>query len=426
MNDLESFWDLIGVSDDAVLILENGVLVRCNKSAAELMPDIDIIDQKQFSLALFSPKFQPCGKLSVEQEEESRKIAVNKGYERFEWVLLNPDNENYFAEVTLLHSDNEGISLLLIILRSINRQEQNLRTLERQRKEIIQKNEEIKIQGAEIELQKEQFEIQRDLAEKQRDEIAVQKKALIDSIRYASRIQSALLPDNELIDSVFSEFFILNKPKDILSGDFYWFSEKNGKIVIAVADCTGHGVPGALLSVLGMKFLDEIVNGTGTTQPDRILNHLRERIIQSIGQTGKPGGTNDGMDIALLSIDMTSSTLHFAGALNPIFIIKNNSLREIKGDRLPLGMQTGNDKPYTNHKVLLEPHDSIYLFSDGYADQFGWRTNKKFNLTNFRELIVSIQDVPMKAQKILLENNLKNWMGDLEQIDDIMVVGLQI
>ena len=196
--------------------------------------------------------------------------------------------------------------------------------------------------------------------------------------------------------------------------------------MIAVADCTGHGVPGALLSVLGMKFLDEIVNDAGIIQPNRILDHLKVQIIKSIGQAGKTGWTNDGMDIALISIDMTKNSLLFAGALNSIFVIKNNNLREIKGDRMPLGVQTIIDKPYENYRVLLEPHDSIYLFSDGYADQFGWRTNKKFCITNFRELILSIQDFPMKAQKVLLEDNLKNWMGDLEQIDDIMVVGIKI
>ena len=153
---------------------------------------------------------------------------------------------------------------------------------------------------------------------------------------------------------------------------------------------------------------------------------MRDRIIKTMGQTGKTGETGDGMDIALVSIDLENYTLQYAGAFNPLFIIRNNNLSEIKGDRMPLGFHIKIDKPFTNHEIEIKANDSIYLFSDGYKDQFGWRSNKKFNLDNFRKLLLSVQNVPMKAQKLLLENNLKNWMGDMEQIDDIMVIGIRI
>jgi serine phosphatase RsbU (regulator of sigma subunit) len=426
MSGLEAFRNHDEMSDDAILIFENDVLVKWNKAASEILKDVNLKNHKEFNLSGHSPKFQPCGKLSVEKEAELKKIATSTGYNRFEWTLENSQNEQLSVEVTFSHRNYKKKSSLLMALRDINQQKKNLQLLEHQRKEIMQKNEEIEIQREEIGLQKEQVEIQRDLAEKQRDEISVQKKALTDSIRYASRIQSALLPESESFCSVFSDYFILNKPKDIVSGDFYWFSQKNGIMVVAVADCTGHGVPGALMSVLGMKFLDEIVNDAGITQPDRILNHLKERIIKSLGQTGKAGETTDGMDIALVSIDLVKNSLQFAGAFNPLYIIRNNKLREIKGDRMPLGFQMRMNTPFTNHEILIEANDSIYLFTDGYADQYGWRSNKKLNVKNFRELIMSIQNVPMKAQKILLENDLKNWMGDLEQIDDIMILGIKI
>jgi serine phosphatase RsbU (regulator of sigma subunit) len=313
-----------------------------------------------------------------------------------------------------------------MILRDINLEKENKLLLEWQKNEIIQKSEEIETQMDAIESQKEEIETQRDLAEKQRDEISVQKKELTDSIKYASRIQSALLPESESFSKIFSDYFILNKPKDIISGDFYWLLTKGNKTVVAVADCTGHGVPGAFMSILGVEFLNEIVNNLGIVQPNRILNNIRNRIIKSMTQTGKVGETSDGMDIALVSIDLENYTLQYAGAFNPLFIIRNNNLSEIKGDRMPVGFHEKIDKPFTNHEIQIKVNDSIYLFSDGYKDQFGWRSNKKFNPDNFRELLLSVQNVPMKAQKLLLENTLKNWMGDVEQIDDIMVVGLRI
>ena len=303
---------------------------------------------------------------------------------------------------------------------------ENLILLESLRTEIKLKNEEIEMLREEIESQKEKNEMQRDLAEKQRDEISAQKKALTDSIRYASRIQSALQPESKSLSKIFSDYFILNKPKDIVSGDFYWISIKEDKTVVAVADSTGHGVPGAFMSLLGMKILEETVHNIGITQPDKILDNLRDHIIKSMGQTGRAGETSDGMDIALISIDMSNYSLQYAGACNPLLMIRNNNIIEIKGDKMPLGYQTRTNKPFTNHDLEIKPYDSIYLFTDGYTDQFGWRTGKKFCIHNFRELLLSIQNVPMKAQKILLEDNLKNWMGDLEQVDDIMVIGLQI
>lgn len=416
MNVPEPYRELLEASKDAVLLLENDRVVNYNSSAAELLNETGLEIHAEFYLHRFSPEFQPDRILSVEMEEESRKTAAETGCLRIEWLMAIPGREKYYAEITFLHREIRGNSWLLVILR----------TSEKQKEDIIKKNEEIKIQAVKIERQNEQIEIQRDLAEKQRDEIALQKKALIDSIRYASRIQSALLPDHELLGRNFSGFFILNKPRDILSGDFYWFSEIKDKIIIVVADCTGHGVPGALLSVLGMKFLDEIVNSKGIIRPDNILNHLRKRIIGSIGPSGKNEGTSDGMDIAVVSIDKAGHRLHFAGALNPLIIINNGNLREIKGDMLPLGSQTISDKSYKQHEVILEPEDSVYLFTDGYADQFGWRSNKKIKLKYFRDLIISIQNLPVKAQGLLLENNLKNWMGDLEQTDDILVLGLKL
>lgn len=423
MSSVETIWKLFEKSDDALLLIEDDTFVKCNKAAHKMLKDADLKSNTRFSLTKFSPKLQPGDEPSAEQEKEYMKIAARKGYNRFEWVLNNLKNEEFFVEVTMYYGEEKEKSLLYIILRDISLEKKNKLLLE---SEIIEKTEEIETQRNAIDSQKEELETHRDLAETQRDKITAQKRELTDSIQYARRIQSALLPGIESLKEIFSDYFILNKPKDIVSGDFFWISKNNNKIVVAVADCTGHGVPGAFISILGIKFLNEIVNNLEIIQPNKILNNLRDMIIESLGQTGKAGEADDGLDIALISINWENYSLQFSGAFNPLFLIRDNKLIEIKGDRMPLSFLKTIDKSFTNHEIQIYANDSIYLFTDGYKDQFGWRSDKKFNLGNFRELLLSVQNVPMKAQKLLLENNFNNWKGDLEQIDDIMVVGLRI
>jgi len=426
MSDFKAIWQFFEKSENPTFIVKNEALVKWNDAASRILKNGYFENTGKFSLTSFSPELQPCGTKSAEKEKELIKIAAKNDFYRFEWMLKNPGNEDFFVEVTACFVNNNGKTLLYLILRDITLEKQNINLLELLRADIMLKNEEIEIQREEIKSQKEKNEMQLDLAEKQRDEISAQKKALTDSIRYASRIQSAFQPESKSLCKIFSHYFILNKPKDVVSGDFYWFFTKEDKTVVAVADSTGHGVPGAFMSLLGMEFLEETVVDLGITQPDKILDNLRDHIIKSMGQTGKIGETHDGMDIGLISIDMANYSLQYAGAWHPLLLIRNNNIIEIKGDRMPLGYQMRTNKPFTNHVLQIKPNDSIYLFTDGYLDQFGWRTGKKFYKHNFRELLLSIQNVPMKAQKILLENNLKNWMGDLEQVDDIMVIGLQI
>ena len=311
-------------------------------------------------------------------------------------------------------------------VRDSNTEKKNNLMTVKHKDEIIRLNKEIETLKDEIEAQKEELETRRDLAENQRDEISSQKNELTDSIKYASRIQSSLMPGSELFKKSFSDYFILNKPKDIVSGDFYWISEIGSETVVAVVDCTGHGVPGAFMSMLGIGLLNEIVNDLNIVQPNLILNNLRDRVIKSLAQSGENNETMDGMDIALITVDRENFTLQFSGALNSLIMIRNNKLSETRGDRMPVGSYLITDKPFTNHEIEIKANDSIYLFTDGYKDQYGWRNNGKLKHDRFLEYLQSIQNVPMKAQKILLENNLKNWMGDLEQIDDILVVGMQI
>ncbi|MBU8892449.1 MAG: SpoIIE family protein phosphatase [Bacteroidales bacterium] len=272
--------------------------------------------------------------------------------------------------------------------------------------------------------QKIQFQVENEL--KQREMITRKNKEIMADIRYASRIQHAILPQLDFIEKFFHDYFILHQPKRHVSGDFYWVSCQGNKKIIAVGDCTGHGISGALMHMLGSAFLKEIIVGNNFSTASDILEQLRDHIMQSLNQTGETGEAQDGLDISLCIIDCENNKLQFSGANNPVYIIKNNELTEIKGDRMPVGIHINFNKPFTNHNIDLEPNDQIYLFSDGYADQFGGPHGKKFRYKQFKELLVKVSHEPMNIQKEILNNVHDNWRGEAEQIDDILVFGLKI
>ena len=276
------------------------------------------------------------------------------------------------------------------------------------------------IKHANILLEEQNIEIKH-----QRDQIFQQKQEITDSIMYASRIQTAILPPEKFLDEL-ADHFILYKPRDIVSGDYYWMTQKDNKTIVVVADCTGHGVPGAFMSMLGISFLNEIVNKGDSTQPNDILNNLRDNVVNSLHQTGEEGEQQDGMDLALCVIDNDKTRLWFAGAYNPLFLIRDGELTEVKPDKMPIGIHKEKTDPFTNNEVPIRKGDAIYMFSDGYVDQFGGPKAKKFMSKNFKDLLVSIHNDPMKDQKEFLDSTIENWKGDVEQIDDILVMGLRI
>lgn len=266
-------------------------------------------------------------------------------------------------------------------------------------------------------------------------ELAAKNKSIMDSIRYAKRIQDALLPDNAHIQSFIKDYFILYKPRDIVSGDFYWTMQKESKIYFVAADCTGHGVPGGFMSMLGIAFLNEIVNKELETAAE-ILNQLREYVIRSLKQTGKKGDTHDGMDLALCVFDYNKKSMQFASANNPGYLIRNNALHEIsakpenaiiqlKPDKMPIGIYYRKTKTFTNQEFNLSPGDVIYLSSDGYKDQFGGTNQRKFMSKNFKKLLVDIHKKPMEKQQEILDLTFENWRGELEQVDDVLVAGIR-
>ncbi len=264
---------------------------------------------------------------------------------------------------------------------------------------------------------------QKAIIEEQKLIVEVKNKEIVDSINYAKRIQSAILPSIEKIRKYLPDTFVLYQPKDIVAGDFYWFAEKEGKILIAVADCTGHGVPGAMVSVVCHNALNRAVNDFKLVEPSKILDRTAELVKEAFKKNNEE--VKDGMDISLCAFDLKNNELEYAGAINSLFYVTENKLKEVKGDKQPIG-QFADVKPFTNHKIALSQGDRVYMFSDGYADQFGGEKGKKYMYRRFRDLISSISKKEFSTQKQELMNEFENWRGGLEQLDDVCVIGVRV
>ena len=271
--------------------------------------------------------------------------------------------------------------------------------------------------------QKEKIQAQNEMLKQRNEEIT-------DSLHYAMRIQSAMLPPESYISELLIDNFILYKPKDIVSGDFYWIKHVNQYVIVVAADCTGHGIPGAFMSILGMSYLNEIVQRREVTQANMILNELRKQIKISLRQHGERDESLDGIDMSLSSFDLKELKMQYAGANNSLFLIRGvgteAKLMEYKADLMPIGYYHGNEKSFTNHEIKLIPGDTIYMFSDGFCDQKGGGNNKKFMSSQFKKLLLGIQGESMHNQKLILENMFIDWMGNNPQVDDVLVIGMRI
>ncbi len=269
-------------------------------------------------------------------------------------------------------------------------------------------------------------QLQKQIIETQKNDVDEKQKEIVDSINYAKRIQEALLPAKEIKYKIFPDAFVLFQPKDIVSGDFYWFAEKNNKRLIAAVDCTGHGVPGAFMSMIGNTFLNEIVNVRGITNPAEILNQLRQQIITSLKQTGSCGENKDGMDISLLCFDDKKNSVEFAGANNPLWLIRAGNCFEYKADKQPVGYYLGKTVPFKNVNIPLQKGDVLYIFTDGFADQFGGEKGKKFKYKNLKDILIAAQAMPMQEQEEQLLKTFNDWKNNLEQVDDVCVIGIRV
>jgi len=338
-----------------------------------------------------------------------------------------------------------GFILILIfvvfIIRSYIQKKKANKFLILQKQEIAEKNEELNQQNEEITVQRDEIIKQKEIVETIHFEIS-------ESIDYATRLQQAILPEKKILEKYLSEHFILFNPKDKVSGDFYWWAHVENHTIITAADCTGHGVPGAFMSMLGTSFLREIVQKEYITHTGVILRKLRKEIIKALKQKGEMGEQKDGMDMAIISIDHETNIVQFSGANNPLYIIKSGTLKvkseenntiklyeldelstfklyEIKPNKMPIAIYLKMDK-FTTHEIQLEKGDQLYMFSDGFADQFGGPKGKKFKYKPFKRLLLENADKPMTEQKEILNNAFIDWKGNYEQIDDVVVIGLKI
>jgi serine phosphatase RsbU (regulator of sigma subunit) len=270
-----------------------------------------------------------------------------------------------------------------------------------------------------------------ELVEHRTSEIVAQKKiieeknkSILDSIRYAERIQGALLTPKSYLEEHLKDHFVFYKPKDIVSGDFYWANQKGDKLFFAVIDCTGHGVPGALMSIVAHANLQRAVVIFELQSPADILNKLNETVISLFSKSAEVN-INDGMDVALCSLDRSLMKLEFAGANNPMYLVRNGELIEYKGDKQPIGNFISN-KDFTNNSIDVQKDDCIYFLTDGYADQFGGPAGKKFMYKQLKNLLLANSEKPMQEQGSILVKAFADWKGDLDQVDDVCLLGIRI
>lgn len=271
--------------------------------------------------------------------------------------------------------------------------------------------------------QKALFEIEKSNFEQLKNQLEYKKTEFLQSITSAKRIQTAVLPAKSTMDRFLEEYFIFYKPKDIVSGDFYWFEYYNCKLYIAVADCTGHGVPGAMMSLICNNALLKALYDDASETTGELLNNTRDHIIENLSK-GK-FDIADGMDISLCCIDFLEYNIEWSGANNPLWIIRENEFIELKPNKTTVGKDINLVK-FETHSLQLSEHDLIYMFSDGYKDQFGGESNKKFMNKRFKEMLLTISKHPLKDQSKIVENNLREWMGNNEQVDDICVMGIKL
>lgn len=295
---------------------------------------------------------------------------------------------------------------------------------------IEQQNQELQILVNQLKEYNENLEntvkIRTREVEQQRDKLQTANKELTDSIIYASLIQQAVLTPTDILRDIFPDFFIFNRPRNIVSGDFYWFHRVENILCVVAADCTGHGVPGAFMSMLGITLLNEIAGKQLHVRAHEVLNEMRLRIKK----TFQNSGTKDGVDMSLCMINTQTLTMQYAGAFNPIYIYRNTGestcFFEFKADRFPLGSHPKDNVSFSTHDFQLLENDSLYMFSDGYSSQFGGNRPETFRSTRFKEKLSSIQHISMSEQKTQLINTIEQWQGAIEQIDDILILGIRI
>ncbi|MCE9538619.1 MAG: tetratricopeptide repeat protein [Bacteroidetes bacterium] len=384
----------------------------------EAMADL-YFETKRFQLALQHYKKAVALKDTIFSQENKKQLvrkemnyefgkkeAANKAEQEKKDAITEADSKK---QKIIISSVAIGLLLVMIFAGFIFR---SLR-ITRKQKQII-------------EVKSKETEEQKKIVDEKNKLVEEKQKEILDSITYAKRIQSAMLPHRRDIWAAFPNSFVLFKPKDIVSGDFYFFHKSNKSVFIAAADCTGHGVPGAFMSMIGSERLTDAVQESSNTS--EILSLLNNGIKTSLKQSENENSTRDGMDIALCSVDTDKHIVKYAGANRPIWIIRNGQteVEEIKATKKAIGGFTDDSQHFDTHEIKLQQGDTFYIFTDGYADQFGGKDKKKLMTKKFKEILLEIQDKPMKEQGQHLDNIIENWKAGTEQVDDILVIGVQL
>jgi len=444
------------IKDAASLMKELSILQGNYKKAFEYYQEEIVMRDSIQNKENYKQTQKQLAKYEYEKQAAVDSIAHAKSLEikNLEIARIEEEQKVQAAQRNMLIV---GLGLMLVlavfIFRSYKQKKRANSLLLIQKQEIEEKNdelnhqnEEILAQNEEINAQNEEILAQRDTLVKQKEHIELIHHEVSQSIDYAMRLQSSILPEVTLIDNNLTDHFVMFKPKDKVSGDFYWWANVENNTVITAADCTGHGVPGAFMSMLGISFLREIVSKEYITFPGVILQKLRKEVIKSLKQKGEFGEQKDGMDLALISINHETNMLQYAGANNPVYIISGNGndiriqnekirpfkldhinaqLIEIKSDKMPIAIYDKMDR-FTTHEIQLQKGDMVYMFSDGYPDQFGGEKGKKIKNKPFKQLLLENANKPMNEQKVILEKYFEDWKGDLEQTDDVVVLGVKI
>ncbi len=458
-------------ADQIVDFIRKRLLELPEKQSSIIDIDIFIGSERPFSLykrktkirhkKLVQTVFKTKQNKSVVENENGKKI-------NYDYIFLHRDNSSlYSGSVIQIKSDksvetkllkNEmlkfllvfGVSVIIILfliynnsrlitkpiktlaydVEYISKGHLNKRTNVSGRNEITTLSEQFNKMISQLESYTNELEekVRERTAEiiRQKEIVEIQNKNIFDSIRYAKKIQNAILPAKDSFNDVFKEYFIFFRPRDIVSGDFYFLQVINDHVVIAAADCTGHGVPGAFMSMLGIAFLNEIVRRREVTKVNEVLNLLRQQIKKSLKQTGGRRETKDGIDMAICVINKQTLELQFSGAYNPMYLVRHGKLLVYDGDRMPVGIYRKEKDSFTNHEIQLQKGDTIYLFTDGIIDQLNEKTKQKFMKNRFKQLIMEISSLSMPEQKQRIEDVFNKWKGGYKQIDDVLVIGIKI
>lgn len=403
--------------------LEQVALINENVLLNQLINQFDLSDESLLIREMANSESQHAIEL-----KENEILRINQQQE-LQTIQLEKATTDLNQRNTLLVLAFIGIAFVLVLLmistRAYLRKQKDMQELEKRKEEIEGQRNEIGAQRDEIEAQRDEIEAQRDLVQEQKEHIENTHHEISSSIDYAMRLQDAMLPGPALLEEHFSGHLIFFRPKQKVSGDFYWWTRSGNKVIIAVADCTGHGVPGAFMSLLGASLLKEIVNREGITRPGLILDRMREEVIGALNQKGTMGEQKDGMDMSLVCIDTESLMCQFAGANAPLYVLRRGQMQIYRPDLMPISHYEKMDS-FNTTEMQLETDDQIYLFSDGYADQFGGEKRKKFKYNTFRRIITEYADLSMPRQQQVLSDAIREWQGKYEQTDDMVIVGIKI